>query len=125
MDEENNTEDTPARKSDDGTLQDLKVSLRFHVNQIKEAWQEKIKARFGKQVTGEEAMALDNVYSPFDYESPEEMDEDMTEEEYEEARASILGQSRGCGLRSSACSIWMKKRRNIRCATWATHRRRK
>ncbi len=91
MDEENNTEDTPARKSDDGTLQDLKVSLRFHVNQIKEAWQEKIKARFGKQVTGEEAMALDNVYSPFDYESPEEMDEDMTEEEYEEARAEYFG----------------------------------
>ncbi len=90
MDEENDTEDAPAQKPDDGTLQDLKVSLRFHVNQIMELCQQCVLQRFGKEVTLEEARMLDDVYSPFDWESPEEIDEGMTKEEYEEARAEYF-----------------------------------
>ena len=90
MDEENDTEDTPARKSDDGTMQDLKVSLRFHLNQIMELCQQCILQRCGKEVTLEEARMLDDVYSPFDWDSPEEMEKGMTQEEYDEARAEYF-----------------------------------
>ena len=90
MDEENNSEDTPAQNSDDGTLQDLEVSLRFHVNQIMALCQRCVLQRFGKEVTLEEARMLDDVYSPFDWDSPEEMEEGMTQEEYDEARAEYF-----------------------------------
>jgi hypothetical protein len=87
MAEEQNTEDTPAQKPDDGTLQDLKASLRFHVNQIAECCQRLILQAFGKEVTLEEARMLQEVYSPFDSESPEEIAEGMTQQEYDEERA--------------------------------------
>jgi hypothetical protein len=33
---------------------------------------------------------LDDVYSPFNWESPEEMEEGMTQEEYDDARAEYF-----------------------------------
>jgi hypothetical protein len=90
MDEDNNTEDTPAQKPDDGTLQDLKVSLRFHVNYNMELCQQRVLQRVGKEITLEEAKLLQEVYLPFDSESPEEMEKGMTQDEYEVARADFI-----------------------------------
>lgn len=75
---------------DDGTVQDLEMSLRFCVNQIAETVQATILERFGKEVTKEEAMALEDVSDPFDFNFPEEMQEGMTQEEYDEARADYF-----------------------------------
>jgi hypothetical protein len=86
MDDEKHPED----KSDDGTRQDVEIALRSHVNQIKELVQELVKARFGKEITPDEAIALDDVHWPFHYASPKEMEEGMTQEEYDDARTAYF-----------------------------------
>jgi hypothetical protein len=90
MAEEDNTEDAPTSESDDGTFQDQVIALRFYLNQIVECCQGLILQAFGKEVTLEEARMLQEVYSPFDSESPDEIAEGMTQQEYDEERAAYF-----------------------------------